>query len=177
MLEYDLSNLPLKFGNIKWAVTSFKLFKSPGPDQISSVQLQKAGNTTLNWLHEIFGKILKTGRIPPTWFQSKITFIPKAGKPSHTSAKDFRPISVSSFMLKTLERLISLHLKASIDPRLMSESQHAYRKGRSTDTALHTLLHKEYTLIAFLDIEGAFNNVTPAAITGALLRLGIDTGS
>ncbi|EDV98584.1 GH22321 [Drosophila grimshawi] len=29
---------------------------------------------------------------------------------------------------------------------------------------------------AFLDIEGAFYNVTPAAITGALLNLGIDTG-
>ncbi|XP_043072259.1 uncharacterized protein LOC122322860 [Drosophila grimshawi] len=155
-----------------------------GPDQISTVQLQKAGNTAINWLHEIFGKILKTGCIPPTWLQSKIAFIPKAGKPSHTSAKDFRPISLSSFLLKTLERLISLHLTASIDPRLMSESQHAYRKGRSTDTAHHSvisiieksLLYKEYTLIAFLDIEGAFNNVTPAAITAALLNLGFDTG-
>ncbi|KAM8701972.1 hypothetical protein ACLKA7_001283 [Drosophila subpalustris] len=55
-------------------------------------------------------------------------------------------------------------------------------KGRSTETALHSVIAtiekslslKEYTLIAFLDIEGAFNNVFPEAITGALLDLGIE---
>ncbi|KAM8718253.1 hypothetical protein ACLKA7_000955 [Drosophila subpalustris] len=66
---------------------------------------------------------------------------------------------------------------------LISSSQHAYRKGRSTETALHSVIVtiekslslKEYTLIAFLDIEGAFNNVFPEAITGALLDLGIES--
>jgi len=57
-----------------------------------------------------------------------------------------------------------------------------YRKGRSTVTALHSVVsvvekslwYKEYALIAFLDIEGAFNNVTPEAITGALASLGFE---
>jgi len=31
--------------------------------------------------------------------------------------------------------------------------------------------NKEYSLAAFLDIERAFNNVTPTAITGALTEL------
>jgi len=64
----------------------------------------------------------------------------------------------------------------------ISDAQHAYRKGRSTDTVLHSLVYsiergfrnKEYSLAAFLDIEGAFNNVTLAAITGALTELGIE---
>jgi len=34
--------------------------------------------------------------------------------------------------------------------------------------------NKEYSLAAFLDIEGAFNNVTLTAITGALTELGIE---
>jgi len=34
--------------------------------------------------------------------------------------------------------------------------------------------NKEYTLAAFLDLEGAFNNVTPTAIIGALTELGIE---
>jgi len=34
--------------------------------------------------------------------------------------------------------------------------------------------NKEYFLAAFLDIEGAFNNVTPTAITGALTELSIE---
>jgi len=64
----------------------------------------------------------------------------------------------------------------------LSIAQHAHRKGRSTDTALHSLVssiergfrNNEYSLATFLDIEGAFNNVTPTAITGALTELGIE---
>jgi len=70
----------------------------------------------------------------------KVTCIPKAGKPSHTNAKDFRPISLSSFLLKTLERLIDTHIRLTIDQSQLSDAQHAYRKGRSTDTALHSLV-------------------------------------
>nr|XP_044249376.1 uncharacterized protein LOC123002812 [Drosophila takahashii] len=104
------------------------------------------------------------------------------GKPSQTSPKDFRPISLSSFLLKTLERLIDTHIRLTTNPSLLSNAQYAYRKGRSTDTALHSLVsciergfhNKEYSLAAFLDIEGAFNNVTPTAITGAMTELGIE---
>jgi len=89
---------------------------------------------------------------------------------------DFRPISLSSFFLKTLERLTDIHIRLTINPSLLSDAQHAYRKGRSTDTTLHSLVfskergfrNKEFSLAAFLDIEGAFNNVIPTAITGAL---------
>ena len=55
-------------------------------------------------------------------------------------------------------------------------------KGRSTETALHELVRtieklnsvKEYAMVAFLDIEGAFNNIQPNSITAALSTLGVD---
>jgi len=108
----------------------------------------------------------------------KVIFIPKAGRPSHTNSKDFRPKSLSSFLLKTLERLIDIHIRQTINPSLLSDAQHAYLKGRSTDTAFHSLVSsiergfriKEYSLVAFLDIEGASNNVTPTAITVGIER-------
>jgi len=84
--------------------------------------------------------------------------------------------------MKTLERLIDTHIRLTINQSLLCDAQHAYRKGRSTDTAVHSLVasiergfhNKEYSLAAFLDIEGAFTNVTPTAITGALTELGIE---
>jgi len=111
-----------------------------------------------------------------------VVFIPKAGKATHTTAKDFRPISLTSFLLKSFERMISLHIRATIDPTQISEAQHAYTKGKSTESALHLVVNsigkslniKEYTLIAFLDIEGAFNNVLPTAITESLTELGVE---
>nr|pir hypothetical protein - fruit fly (Drosophila miranda) transposon TRIM [Drosophila miranda] len=82
-----------------------------------------------------------------------------------------------------MELLLGLHLTACIPSSLISDSQHAYRKGRSTETALHSITSiieaslnfKEYTLVAFLDIKGAFNNILPTAITGALTDLGVDS--
>jgi len=35
---------------------------------------------------------------------------------------------------------------------------------------------KEHTLIALLDIEGAFNNVFPTAISETLTELGVEKG-
>ena len=172
----------LSDSNILWAIKSFKPFKSPGPDGIFPAQLNNAGNHAINWLKEIYSGILRLGFIPESWLKSKVVFIPKAGKPSHCNPKDFRPISLSSFLLKTLERLLNLHLRSVFPHNLLSKSQHAYTKGRSTETALHSLISfienslqvKDYTLVAFLDIEGAFNNIMPSVITSALSRLGVD---
>ena len=99
----------------------------------------------------------------------EVIFIPKAEKKSHTSPKDLRPISLCSFMLKIMERLIDLYMRQTIDRSLLSDCQHAYTKGRSVETALHTqvstleysLHHREFSMAAFLYIEKAFNNIQP----------------
>jgi len=127
-------------------------------------------------LKKIFQSILAVGELPTAWQETKVVFIPKAGKATHTTAKDFRPISLTSFLLKSFERMISLHIRATVDPTQISEAQHAYTKGKSTESALHLVVNsiEEYKLIAFLDIEGAFNNVLPTAITEFLTELGVE---
>lgn len=100
--------------------------------------------------------------------------------PQH--CKDFRPISLSSFLLKIMERLLSLQITQRLTPGNFSEAQHAYRKGRSVETALHEVVgsieqalnHKEYALAAFLDVEGAFNNVNLASIHCSMVAVGLD---
>ncbi|XP_033232539.1 uncharacterized protein, partial [Drosophila pseudoobscura] len=92
--------------NISWAIRSFKPYKSAGPDGIFPAQLIHAGHKAINWLKIIYEGIFSHGCIPDTWLQTKVVFIPKAGKPSHTAPNDFRPISLSSFLLKAMERLL-----------------------------------------------------------------------
>jgi len=73
--------------------------------------------------------------IPRAWSGVKIVFIPKPGRNGHILAKDFRPISLTSFILKTLERLVDRFLKnGPLLSRALAPSQYAYREGRSTDT-------------------------------------------
>jgi len=104
----------------------FKPYKSPGPDGITPAHVQQSGQIAMNWLKKIFQSILAVGELPTAWQEIKVVFIPKAGKATHTTAKDFRPISLTSFLLKSFKRMISLHIKATVDPTQISEAQHAY---------------------------------------------------
>lgn len=167
---------------VEWAIKSFKPFKSGGPDNIIPAMLHRLTATLINWLVKIFQGCLATGYIPIEWREVRVVFIPKSGKPNHNTAKDYRPISLSSFFLKTLERLVDLHLRRKLNANNFSTAQHAYLKGRSVETALHdvvgtierSLMNKEFTLAAFLDIEGAFNNVKLQSINTEMVNIGLD---
>jgi hypothetical protein len=110
-------------------------------------------------------------------------FIPKPGRNSYCGPKDFRPINLTSFLLKTLERLMDRFL---MDETLASQplhpNQHAYQAGKSVETALHQLVvriekaldQQEVALGAFLDIEGAFNNTSYDSMCRALAKHGVD---
>ena len=76
-----------------------------------------------------------------------------------------------------MERMIYWHLNTNLGiDRLISKNQHGFRAGKSTESALHQLVTKiektivegEYALGIFLDIEGAFDNVSFKTITEAL---------
>jgi len=108
------------------SIHSFKPYKSPGPDGIAPAHIQQAVQLAISWLKKIFHSILAVGELPTTWQVAKVVFIPKAGKAIYTTAKDFRPTSLTSFLLKSFERMISLHIRATIDPTQISEAQHTW---------------------------------------------------
>ncbi|XP_020297157.1 uncharacterized protein LOC109861770 [Pseudomyrmex gracilis] len=126
---------------VEWAVKTFSPYKSPGPDGIYPVLLQKGLAVLIGPLTKIFRASIALKHVPQAWGGIRVIFIPKPGRNGHIAAKDFRPINLTSFVLKTLERLVNRYLK--IGPllvHLLSPAQYAYREGRSTDTALHHLV-------------------------------------
>jgi len=64
--------------------------------------------------------------------ETKVVFIPKAGKATHTTAKDFRPISLTSFLLMSFERMISLHIRATLDRTQISAASRNHSTSRNT---------------------------------------------
>jgi hypothetical protein len=99
----------------------------------------------------------------------KVIFKAKPRRSSYELAKSFRPISLTSFLLKTEERLVDLHIKEGhIKNYLLNPMQHAYLKGKSTETLLHDLVYKideslaqkEFALGVFLNVKGAFDNTS-----------------
>jgi hypothetical protein len=63
-----------------------------------------------------------------------------------------------------MEKLVDLHIKEEpLKDYPLNPMQHAYLKGKSTETALvykvaGSLAQKEFALGVFLDVEGAFCN-------------------
>lgn len=168
---------------VKWAVSSFKPYKSPGGDGIFPAMLQKGQDSLVTILVNLFRASYTFRYIPPVWRNVNVVFIPKGGGRPSALPKSYRPISLSSFILKTMEKLVDLHIRSGtlIDSPLHSY-QFAYQAGKSTETALHhlvkkierTYVAKEIAICAFLDVEGAFDNTSYDSIERASNRKGIE---
>lgn len=154
---------------INWAINSLAPFKSPGEDGIFPALLHKASDAIIPILAVLFKASVKLNYIPVTWRGTFVTFIPKADKATYDKAKSYRPISLMSFILKTLEKLIDRRIREKdLEIRPLSNSQHAYQQGKGTESALHYLVteiekntrNDNASLVAFIDIEGAFDNTS-----------------
>ena len=65
-------------------------------------------------------------------------FLPKPGKEGYFEAKFFRVITLTSFQLKWLERLILYHINDDNNVQAkLSASQYGFRAGITTETVLH----------------------------------------
>jgi len=167
---------------VEWAIDSFAPYKSPGMDGIFLALLQEGQGLLIPYLVRIFRACLATGYIPALWRQVKVVFLPKPGRSSYCGPRDFRPISLTLFLLKTMERLVDRFLRDEILAlQPLHPNQHAYQAGKSVETAIHQLIvqvekaldQQEIALGIFLDIEGAFDNTSYDTMCSALARLGV----
>ena len=167
---------------IQESIRSFGDFKAPGPDMLPPIIYKKLGPRALERLRAIFKASYLLGYLPKLWRKGKVIFIPKQGKKDYANPRSFRPITLSCFMIKILERILLWQLQETVlKEKPLSKNQHAFRKGRSTESALSCMVShiegaidkKEYALGVFLDIQGAFDNVKPEAIIRGLKARGV----
>lgn len=168
---------------VEWALSTFQPFKSAGKDDIFPALLQQGKETLCPLLTELFKASVTLSYIPKAWRKVRVVFIPKAGKRDKTTPKAFRPISLSSVLLKTMEKILDDFIKSTILARLpLSKFQFAYQSGKSTISALQSLVSKiekslqakEIAMVAFLDIEGAFDNASYSSMRSAMEARGLD---
>ncbi len=155
------------------AVDKFGNNKAPGPDGIKPIVLKKLPAQISGRLLRIYAACLDLGYVPMEWRRSKVIFIPKAGKDDYSDPRAFRPISLTSFVFKTMERMVLWHLEGTSLKRLpLHRNQHAFRRDNCTEMALSKLVafveealrKKEIAVGVFLDIEGAYDNVSTEAM-------------
>jgi hypothetical protein len=171
----------VSYDKLKRVVFSVQPYKSPGTDGIMPIMLQQGFEPYAGKLLMLLRASVALGYIPMSWRNIRVVFIPKSGKPL-SQAKSLTPISLISFILKILEKLLDRHIRDGVlVEKPLDQNQFAYRAGMSTETALFqfvhrlekSLSHKEIALGAFLDTEAAFDNISFNAITTAARERGL----
>ena len=165
------------------AVKSFVPEKAAGPDGIQPILIQQAWDQIAVITRKIMQTSHRLCHVPLPWKESNAIFVAKPGKTDYYRAKSYRPITLSPVLLKLQEKVILWHMQFDLNmTSLTSERQFGFKKGSSTETALHKVAHKiekwiarkGYVLGTFLDIEGAFDNVSFSAISTAINKSPVD---
>ena len=117
--------------------------------------------------------------VVPTCFKM-VTIVPVPRKTKVTSLNDYRPVALTSVIVKCFERLGKDHI-ASILPNNLDPLQFAYRPNRSTDDAIAAALHTPLSHLnkrntdvrmLFVDYISAFNTIVSSELITKLRALG-----
>ena len=154
---------------------------SSGPDTWPVQLLKMCKKQLAKPLAEMWQKSLDTGEIPLELLKANVTPIYKKGDKCEPS--NYRPISLTSLIIKIIERIIRKHIvKYLEDNKLLNNIQHAFRSGRSClsqllnhfDRVLSAVEEGDQYDVIYTDYSKAFDKCDFAIICHKLNILGIN---
>ncbi|GIY19700.1 putative RNA-directed DNA polymerase from transposon BS [Caerostris extrusa] len=128
---------------LNMALNGLKNRKSPGVDSIHPEFLKHLGQTAKANLLKFFNIIWTTGSVPSLW-RKAIIFSRSQERQNPEEISNYRPISLTNLMSKTMERMVYNRLNWYLESHsMLAEEQAGFRKFKST--AHHvTLLSRLY---------------------------------
>ncbi|KAK7913293.1 hypothetical protein WMY93_013504 [Mugilogobius chulae] len=167
---------------------------SPGEERAEKDQNQEGSWTRLHQprllkscadelcgvMGHVFNMSLKLRVVPQLWKTSCVVPVPKT--PHAKDLSSFRPVALTSHLMKTLERLVLGHLRSTVSSAL-DPLQFAYRPGIGVEDAVIFLLHRSLShlekpgcavRILFFDFSSAFNTIQPLLLRDKLETAGVD---
>jgi hypothetical protein len=150
--------------------------KAPGPDEIPPKAIKLLPPDNHIFLLQLINTCIYANYFPEAWKNSKIIVLPKPRK-DLTNPNNHRPISLTSFLSKILEKCIQINLQnhffplqtpfqAGFTPRTSTIHQIA----RLTDQIHLDKAHDRLTTAAFLDIDKAFDKVWHLGLINKLIE-------
>jgi hypothetical protein len=178
--QFQMPELLITEVQVKAKLSKLKIDKSPGTDQIHPRVLKELHVQLCGPIAHLYNLSLKEGKLPDDWRESNITALHKKG--SKASVNNYRPISLTSIMCKTLESVIRDHIMDHfIKNKLFSKKQFGFIKSRSTvlqllnvlDLWTSSLEEGGYVDAIYTDFEKAFDKVPHNRLLAKLKTYGI----
>ena len=109
---------PLRLGELQRALKKLRPRRSPGPDGITNEMLIHLGSAAVCKLLQIYNHSWEQGVLPQIWRE----------------ANSYRPVSLTSCVVKTMERIVNERLKWYLETEdLLAPEQAGFRQLRSTE--------------------------------------------
>ena len=167
---------------LKKAIKNMKAKGASGPDDIPPTFLKNLGKVALNELLEIMNQSFHSGIVPKIWKHAIIIPILKNGKPA-SKMESFRPISLTSVIVKTLERMIINRLYYEAETKgWLSDKQAGFRARRSCEDQVLRMVQgvsdnfqekpSKRTVMALIDYSKAYDRVWRVDLLLDLISLG-----
>ena len=154
--------------------------KACGPDGLSGRVLKYCADQLCSVFTRLFTWALRDCVVPSLWKNATICPVPKNNKPK--SMNDYRPVALTSLVMKVFERIVLQNLLLQTKP-FLDQNQFAYKPNRSTSDATLSLVHNCYehlekpnsfVRILFIDFSSAFNTIQPHLMARKLLGYGVE---
>ena len=132
-------------------------------------------------LLEIFNLSWEEGRVPQMWKEAIMIPIHKKGK-DKTKSSSYRPISLTSCVVKTMERIVNRRLMFHLETgKNISEEQAGFRQFRSTEDQVTYLSQeiedafqeKKVLFATWIDLQKAFDKVWTDGLLVKAQRCGV----
>ena len=136
---------------------------------------------SISLLLDIYNYIWRSGNFPTCWSEAIVIPIPNPGK-DHNDPNNYRPISLTSCVRKTLERMINDRLIWYLENNnILTHIQCGFRKRRSTIDHLVRLesflrdafLNKQEVVSIFFNLEKAYDTTWKHGILKDLYEAGL----
>ena len=122
-----------------------------GPDGIPSRVLRAGTDQLAGVFTDIFNQSHSQSLVPTFFKMATIVPVPKKAKVPELS--DYRPVSLTSVIMKCFERLVKDHITSTL-PDTLDPIQFAYRPKRSSVDAITITLH---TALSHLDKRNTYS--------------------
>ena len=175
-----INDITFTVEDIKKAIDDIPTFSAPGPDKIPAILLKKCKDELAHPLYMLWRLSLDTGNIPEILKTQGIIPIYKKGDKS--DAANYRPVSLTSHIIKLFGRVVRSNIVKFIEEQiLLADEQHGFRPSRSTvtqllvhiDNILDILETAENADVIYLDFAKAFDKVDHKLLLKKIRNLGI----
>ena len=130
-----MQNITITGNGVYKLLRNIKPHKATGPDNIQARYLKELALELTPAITFLFQTSLEQGKLPNDWLQAHI--VPVFKKGDKNTASNYRLVSLTSILCKTLEDIVNSSIMKHLDiHKILTDSQHGFRARRSCETQL-----------------------------------------